>query len=166
MVSTLNRCLDDSALDDKVLSQVFETYWPQFERDFSLAINQNVPTEKSEPRAESDILAEILENTRALASRVRRLEDARPSHARPESAQINFENFPSSPEEIRKRENRDKIVKSWLKNAIIKEHAGQVIAVIDGQDTPSRLMQKLMIESLRNDGYPVERLIFNGVHSE
>jgi hypothetical protein len=52
LVKTLNSTLGNSGLDVQILQQVFHTYWPQFEEKF----------------------AQILENTRTLSSRIRRIE--------------------------------------------------------------------------------------------
>lgn len=74
LVRTLNGCLGGSALDERVLEQVFATYWNQFEKGFKELLKANQPKEKTEPRSEKTILAEILDNTRYLNSRLRRLE--------------------------------------------------------------------------------------------
>lgn len=74
LICSLNSCLDSSRLDERVLRQVFDTYWPQFESGFANALKGTPEKEKAEPRSEQSILAEILANTRALGSRVRELE--------------------------------------------------------------------------------------------
>ncbi|MFZ3174495.1 MAG: hypothetical protein WA146_06320 [Thiobacillus sp.] len=74
LVRTLNGCLASSALDERVLEQVFSTYWQQFENGFKEILKLNPPGEKAEPRSEKNLLAEILENTRFLNSRIRKLE--------------------------------------------------------------------------------------------
>ncbi|TXI27709.1 MAG: toll/interleukin-1 receptor domain-containing protein [Nitrosomonas oligotropha] len=74
LIRTLNNCLTTNALDERILDQVFDTYWSQFETKFDSALEMNPPSEKAEPRPKDDILAEILENTRFLHARLRRLE--------------------------------------------------------------------------------------------
>jgi hypothetical protein len=74
LARTINDCLDDKALDERILEQVFETYWPQFDEKFKLALKENPPLEDIPPRSEQDILSEILNNTRSLTHRVRDLE--------------------------------------------------------------------------------------------
>lgn len=75
LVRTLNDCLPaDQILHEQVLERVFETYWPQFDEQFreiidTVAAVQNVPE-----RAQKDILSEILETTRSLATRVTSIE--------------------------------------------------------------------------------------------
>ena len=75
LVRTLNNCLDSNALDERILEQVFDTYWPQFESQFAKILKKHPETEKSEPRPKEDILAEILGHTRSMQSRLRRLEN-------------------------------------------------------------------------------------------
>ncbi|MCP1620150.1 TIR domain-containing protein [Pseudomonas sp. SLBN-26] len=74
LVKTLNSALAGNGLDNRILEQVFDTYWPQFENRFAdiLAMTESQPPTK--PRPKEDVLAEILENTRVLNSRIRRLE--------------------------------------------------------------------------------------------
>ena len=74
LVQTLNGSLGSSSLDERILAQIFETYWPQFEAKFAAAIAQSPPREKPEPRTEKNLLGEILENTRYLSTRIRHLE--------------------------------------------------------------------------------------------
>ena len=74
LTRTINACLADKALDERILKQVFDTYWPQFEINFNEALVNNQPQEVVPPRTEQDILTEILNNTRTLNQRVRALE--------------------------------------------------------------------------------------------
>ena len=76
LVRTLNNCLATNSLDERILRQVFDTYWPHFDRRFQEIISSHPATDKIEPRPSNDILAEILENTRSLQSRLSRLEGA------------------------------------------------------------------------------------------
>lgn len=74
LVRSLNSALESSGLDERILVQVFDTYWPQFQKQFDEAL-QNSPQEAEvQPRSEESILDEILSNTRALTARVRSLE--------------------------------------------------------------------------------------------
>jgi len=74
LVRTINDCLKENSLDERILEQVFETYWPQFETKFKNALELNPPDEVVPPRSEQDILSEILNNTRRLSHRIRDLE--------------------------------------------------------------------------------------------
>ncbi|MEB2621450.1 hypothetical protein [Pseudomonas sp. YuFO8] len=74
LISSLNSCMEINKLDERILKQVFETYWPQFVEGFALALESNPQLVDVVPRSEESILAEILSNTRSLSSRVRDLE--------------------------------------------------------------------------------------------
>ncbi|WP_332403576.1 toll-Interleukin receptor [Vibrio metschnikovii] len=74
LVKTLNSTLASNGLDNRILEQVFDTYWPQFEDRFNNILNTTDAQPPSKPRPKEDVLGEILENTRMLNSRIRRLE--------------------------------------------------------------------------------------------
>jgi hypothetical protein len=75
LVKTLNSTLGISALDTRTLEQVFETYWPQFETKFKEIISSTqASASPSKARPKEDVLGEILETSRMLNSRLRRLE--------------------------------------------------------------------------------------------
>lgn len=74
LVKTLNSTLGASGLDNRILEQVFETYWPQFEKRFAAILSTTDAQPPSKPRPKEDVLGEILENTRILNSRIRKLE--------------------------------------------------------------------------------------------
>lgn len=74
LVRTLNSSLGGGALDNRIIEQVFETYWPQFELRFAEILKTTEQAPPSKPRPKEDLLGEILENTRYLSTRLRRLE--------------------------------------------------------------------------------------------
>jgi hypothetical protein len=74
LIETLNNNLGQSALDHRILTVVFDTYWPQFESEFSRILKDTEAASEAKPREDSDILGEILTNTRQLTNRVSRLE--------------------------------------------------------------------------------------------
>ncbi|WP_336346847.1 hypothetical protein [Pseudomonas monsensis] len=74
LVKTLNSCLENGRLDERILSQVFDTYWPKFESDFKATLASTEQQTPAPARSEDSILAEILANTRALSGRVREIE--------------------------------------------------------------------------------------------
>jgi hypothetical protein len=74
LVKTINGSLGIAALDNRILDQVFETYWPQFESQFKAILDKTESALPAKPRSKDDVLDEILEATRALTSRMRRLE--------------------------------------------------------------------------------------------
>ncbi|EGQ8127596.1 toll/interleukin-1 receptor domain-containing protein [Vibrio parahaemolyticus] len=77
LVRTLNNSLKDKALKEKTLELVFETYWPKFESDFNQILKDTPQAETAEKRGEDDILLEILNSTRAMDRRIRRIESER-----------------------------------------------------------------------------------------
>ncbi|MDA7013578.1 toll/interleukin-1 receptor domain-containing protein [Pseudomonas cerasi] len=77
LVCSLNAGLEESSrLNEKILRQVFETYWPQFETQFKKILKDVPAASIAAPRTEGSILDEILSNTRALATRVRDIEQS------------------------------------------------------------------------------------------
>ncbi|ADV86383.1 Uncharacterised protein [Vibrio vulnificus] len=85
LIRTLNSSLKDKALKERVLEQVFDTYWPQFEQRFK-SILQDYPMDHVTPkRTENEILVEILESTRSMERRVRKLEGGDFERSRPKS---------------------------------------------------------------------------------
>lgn len=76
LVKTLNNSLGNNSLDFRILEQVFETYWPQFEDEFQRIKEETKSQDKAKPkpRQPEDMLPEILENTRTLRQRMMGLE--------------------------------------------------------------------------------------------
>ncbi|MFJ7842057.1 hypothetical protein ACIQXG_21755 [Lysinibacillus sphaericus] len=74
LVRTLNSTLGENCLSDKVLDEIFETYWPKFEEKFKVVLEQTRTTEVIEPRSENDILSEVLGISRNMDRRIRNLE--------------------------------------------------------------------------------------------
>lgn len=105
LVRTLNGLLQLTALDERILIRVFDTYWPQFEQEFAKVIN-DVPAEsKPEKRSEQSLLSEILANTRTVNLRVRDLE------SQMEAAAVRMTRLKSSPtpmaDAVRRNLNND-----------------------------------------------------------
>jgi len=74
LVATINNALGASSLEISVLRRVFDTYWPQFEVAFAKIIHENPSITVVPPRDDKEILSEILETTRSMLGRVRKLE--------------------------------------------------------------------------------------------
>jgi len=75
LTRTINASIADTPLEEKILEKVFDTYWPQFEKDFAQAMKDYPIGEVIPPRSGEDILSEILDNTRSLTHKIRKLED-------------------------------------------------------------------------------------------
>jgi len=91
LVKTLNSTLGINSLDPRILEQVFATYWPQFEERFKTILTETESQTPSKPRAKEDVLSEILENTRMLSSKIRRLEHETEKSRNRESYEMPFE---------------------------------------------------------------------------
>jgi hypothetical protein len=74
LAATLNSALD-LPLDNATLTSVFEAFWPQFERNFAALLELYPQEVVVEARSESSMLEEILESTRGLAQRMRKIEE-------------------------------------------------------------------------------------------
>jgi hypothetical protein len=74
LVNTLNSASGEKLLDDQILVRVFETYWPQFETAFQEII-ESTPATPPSPRASGEVLDEILEATRSMSARIRKIEE-------------------------------------------------------------------------------------------
>lgn len=74
LVRTLNGALGSNGLTSGVLDRVFETYWPQFDKEFNDILTTTEQSPKAKPRKQDDLLGEILLNTRAMNSRINQLE--------------------------------------------------------------------------------------------
>lgn len=83
LISSLNSCLESARLDERILKQVFDTYWPKFESSFKEVLEATPVEVDVAPRSGDSILAEILSNTRMLAGRVRELEHRVPISSEP-----------------------------------------------------------------------------------
>lgn len=77
LVKTLNTSLGDKALKEKILEKVFDTYWPQFDVEFTKIIGMTANTEPIVKRTNDEILAELLVISRGLEKRIRGLETNR-----------------------------------------------------------------------------------------
>ena len=73
LARTLNRQLGDHALDEAVLNDSFDAYWPQFQLKWQ-AIEALPQVTEIVKRPADDIMSEILENVRGMNQRIRTLE--------------------------------------------------------------------------------------------
>lgn len=75
LVRTINLTLKENSLKESILSKVFETYWPQFEKDFKDIIDRTPEFEIKEQRNDNDILLDVLSTVRTLDKRIRSIEN-------------------------------------------------------------------------------------------
>lgn len=76
LLSTINRRLESNSLDPRTFDKVFNKYWPEFEAEFKRLVKETPVNVSAKPRSEKDVLAELLEISRRMESRVNRLESA------------------------------------------------------------------------------------------
>lgn len=75
LLSSINKGLGENALKEKILKNVFDTYWPQFEKEFQQILKDTPEEELKEERPKDDLLSEILYSVRGIDRRLRNLED-------------------------------------------------------------------------------------------
>jgi len=74
LLRTINNGLGEKMLKEQILKNVFETYWPSFEKQFKTII-KNTPDEDIEiERSNDDIMNEILNSIRGFDKRLRNIE--------------------------------------------------------------------------------------------
>ena len=74
LVRTLNGALGPNGLTSGVLDRVFDTYWPQFHKEFKEILKTTEQSPTAKPRKQDDLLSEILLNTRSMTTRINQLE--------------------------------------------------------------------------------------------
>jgi hypothetical protein len=75
LIRSINNSLGEQALRENIIANVFETYWPQFEKDFNEIIKNTPEEEIKEERPKEDLLNEILYSVRAIDKRLRKVEE-------------------------------------------------------------------------------------------
>lgn len=73
LVRTLNNSLENN-LKESTLEKVFETYYPQFERDFKEIIKSTKDEDVKVERTEDEVLGDVLSSIRAVDRRLRNIE--------------------------------------------------------------------------------------------
>lgn len=77
LIHTLNDSLKEKKLRDDILTEVFDTYWPKFEKSLA-EILSGYPETLPQPaiRSDENILLELLETTRSFDRRIRNIESS------------------------------------------------------------------------------------------
>ncbi|TRN14323.1 toll-Interleukin receptor [Vibrio fluvialis] len=88
LIRTLNSALGEQALREKVLEQVFDTYWPQFDISFSKILSETESDDHTPERSEESILTEVLRTVRTMDRRIRSLESSKKSIFEPERNRV------------------------------------------------------------------------------
>ena len=77
LVTTINNGLEENSLKPEILENVFNTWWPKFEKDFKAILKNTPEQEEVVERTEGDLLNEILYSVRGMDKRLRDVEDHR-----------------------------------------------------------------------------------------
>ncbi|OZI08243.1 hypothetical protein BWI93_10270 [Siphonobacter sp. BAB-5385] len=122
LVSTINSTLGDKSIKEKVLTQVFNTYWDQFEKDFK-AIIASTTEAKLEETSPQDILPDVYTILKNMEKRMFFLERATNRDRNPGNEQINEMLQHTS---IRNRELEERLnlmikENEMLRNALVKQ---------------------------------------------
>lgn len=77
LLRTINNGLGEKSLQETILKEVFNTYWPKFDKEFKSVI-KNTDDEKIKPleRSKDDMLNEILYAVRGMDKRLRVIESS------------------------------------------------------------------------------------------
>ena len=77
LIHTLNDSLKEKKLRDDILTEVFDTYWPKFEKSLAEILSGH-PETLPQPamRSDENILLELLETTRSFDRRIRNIESS------------------------------------------------------------------------------------------
>lgn len=105
LVRTINLTLKEKSLKESVLSKVFETYWPQFENEFTEIIKTSPETEVTDKRKKDDIMLDVLTTVRMLDKRLRSIESSGKTSRRSKAEEI-------EPDEAKS------LIKSYMKKGL------------------------------------------------
>lgn len=75
LIRTINSGLESQALKEPILSNVFDTYWPQFEESFKRIIENTKNEDVIIERPKEEILNEILNSVRGIDRRLTKVEE-------------------------------------------------------------------------------------------
>lgn len=137
LVRTLNNLVQPTPLDERILLRVFETYWPQFETEFTKILKEVPAESKPEKRSEQSILSEILSNTRGLSMKVRELEiqlENKDARARRDAARpITAADFARLGVVLPESPSAREVVLEAAKDLVMKERIAQLRARARGE---------------------------------
>ena len=122
---TLNNSLGDKSLRESILQNVFDTYWPQFEKDFKKAIKDTIDEDVEVERSENEVLGDVLSAIRNIDRRMRRIENesielSRDKYIPQEIAEKRIREMVASevPDEIIYNRLRGDVPMQWLRREI------------------------------------------------
>ncbi|MCD8448018.1 TIR domain-containing protein [Tenacibaculum finnmarkense] len=80
LLRSINNGLEENGLKDEILSDVFETYWPQFDKEFKQIIKDTPEEEIKDEIPKDELLSEVLYSVRGIDRRIRHLESQQNNH--------------------------------------------------------------------------------------
>ena len=136
LVRTLNNILKENALKEKILNEVFDTYWPKFEKDLKKII-KDTPEGEIIKRSEDDILMEILSSTRTMERRIRSLE----------SNNIMAPSFKNHPHRIDNYERAEQFINEMFEQKLPHD---VIIAMAEDKNIPHEVVHKVINNRRKN----------------
>lgn len=118
LARTLNNSLGDKSLRESILQNVFDTYWPQFEKDFKKVIKETKDEDIEVERPETEVLGDVLSTIRNIDRRMRRIENESLHEERRRDRYI--------PQDIAERKIRDMIESDLPDDIIVERLTGDV----------------------------------------
>ncbi|MBL0202003.1 MAG: TIR domain-containing protein [Chitinophagaceae bacterium] len=156
LIRTINNGLEEQALTENILSNVFETYWPQFEKEFKEILNSTPSEEVTIERPKDELLDEILYSVRGIDKRLRKIEE--PGYLNPYRIQFMGGGGARLASHLRPIEDLNLSVRAFnvLKiNRIntIEELMLTDLELLENCGTKSKEELKIMIEKIRNNDW-------------
>ncbi len=112
LIRTLNSALNEKSLSEKVLEQVFNTYWPQFEQGLQDTLAKEPVSDNASSRTNESMVAEILQTVRSLDKRTRKLDNS--------NVELFGNGIDTPPDQLEKRVKA--MVKEGIPTQFIIEH--------------------------------------------
>lgn len=69
LIKTVNNALQKNAIEEQILIQIFDTYWPKFETELKKILTENASIIQPK-RKDEDILAEVLSTLRSVSKQM------------------------------------------------------------------------------------------------
>jgi len=152
LVKTINGRLGDKQLDTETLQTVFNTYYPQFEKQFNEIITKTKAakgdsTKNTVIRSEQEMLEEVLVTVRNLNQRIRRIEN--PSSIR--GSRTSEKKYIVKEDVIRKiLDEYEPAFVSIVKDGDNKEHANHLLEIVAKEnDLPLQIARDIIRECIQ-----------------
>jgi hypothetical protein len=142
LIYSINNSLEAKRLTDIILTNVIETYWPQFEKEFKKIIEETPEKITTKPRSQDDILTDVLNSVRNLEKRMRN--DNVEKAINPTSREIKRIKMPSL------RDIQLELHKDRERADIASEIREMVLAEVPDEDIIKQYKESLNEEYIKN----------------